>query len=72
MTAQTKETALDSFVQKKLNIDHMLNRIQQASNEHFSAHPDAISWADVGSVAEVEAKLKQITGFLFQEGEYAE
>lgn len=69
---KNQEAALAAFLSKKAEIDEMLARLQALSDDHFGFHPDAINWASVGSVSSVASDLKEITDFLFGEGEHAE
>lgn len=67
-----KPTALNAFIAKKVDIDTMLKRLQDLSDNHFDTAPDEVNWADVGSLGHVAEQLKEITDFVFGEGEYAE
>lgn len=64
--------ALDAFIGKKAEIDAMLARLQALSDDHFNFDPDAVNWGSVGSIGSVASDLRQITDFLFGEGEHAE
>ncbi len=64
--------ALEAFVARKYEIDEMLGRLQELSNDHFNCSPDAVTWAHVGTLARYAELLKQITDAAFREGEYAE
>mgnify|MGYP007024988679 CR=1 FL=1 len=70
--ARNKEAALNAFMAKKVEIDDMLARLSNLSNDHFNAHPDAITWGDVGTLEHYGALLKRITDSAFSEGEHAE
>lgn len=67
-----KPTALDTFMARKAEIDEALARLQALSDDHFNAHPDEINWGDAGSLGYIAEKLKELTDFAFQEGEYTE
>lgn len=67
-----KATSIDAFIARKAEIDAMLARLQALSDNHFDTAPDELNWADVGSLGHVAEQLKEITDFLFGEGEYAE
>lgn len=67
-----KPTALDTFMTRKAEIDEALARLQALSDDHFNAHPDEINWGDAGSLGYIAEKLKELTDFAFQEGEYDE
>ena len=60
--------ALAEFIARKAEIDAMLARLQGLSEDHFHAHPDALTWADVGSLGHVRERLREICDFAFSEG----
>jgi len=64
--------ALDAYIARKTEIDIMLARLTALSDEHFGAEPEAITWADVGTLAHYAELLKRITDSAFREGEHAE
>ena len=45
-------TALDAYIARKTEIDSMLARLAALSDDHFGADPEAITWADVGTLTE--------------------
>jgi hypothetical protein len=67
-----QDTALAAFIGKKAEIDEMLARLQALSDDHFNFDPEAVNWGSVGSISSVASDLRQITEFLFGEGEHAE
>jgi hypothetical protein len=75
-TSRTKtrssQDALAAFVQKKLEIDAMLTRLQALSDDHFNYSPDEISWDHVGTLGYYAELLKRVTDSAFKEGEHAE
>jgi hypothetical protein len=74
-TSRTKtrsnDDALAAFVQKKVEIDAMLARLQSLSDDHFGVGPDEVTWGDVGSLEHHAELLKRITDIAFNEGEHA-
>ena len=66
------DAALAAFIGKKAEIDEMLARLQALSDDHFGFDPEAVNWGAVGSIDHVASDLREITDFLFGEGEYAE
>ncbi len=66
------EAALAAFIGKKAEIDEMLARLQALSDDHFGFDPEAVNWGAVGSIDHIASDLREITDFLFGEGEYAE
>ena len=69
---KNQEAALAAFASRKAEIDEMLARLQALSDDHFGFDPEAVNWGAVGSLDHVASDLKDITDFLFGEGEYAE
>ena len=69
---RNREAALAVFIGKKAEIDEMLARLQSLSDDHFGFDPEAVNWGAVGSIDHVASDLREITDFLFGEGEYAE
>lgn len=68
----TRQSALDAFIDKKMDIDAMLERIKVLSDDHFGCHPDEIHWGHVGTLSQYAELLKRITDAAFKEGEYAD
>ena len=48
----------------------MLPRLQALSDDYFDAHPDGVTWADVGSLDHYASLLKRITDSAFVEGKH--
>jgi hypothetical protein len=69
---KSREQALAAFVATKAEIDTMLTRLQELSDNHFNYSPDEISWAHVGTLENYAELLKRITDSAFDEGEHAE
>jgi len=65
------EAALQAFLARKAEIDAMLVRLAQLSDDYFGADPDSIGWGDVGTLAHYAEQLKRITDSAFKEGEHA-
>ena len=63
---------LAAFVQRKLEIDAMLARLQRLSDDHFGYSPDEITWSHAEGLAHYAELLKRITDQAFNEGEHAE
>jgi hypothetical protein len=70
--AQDNRKAIDAFLAKKAEIDAMLTRISQLSEDHFGADPDKVNWGDVGTLEDYARHLRRITDVAFREGEHAE
>lgn len=68
----TRQSALDAFIAKKMDIDAMLDRIKALSDDHFDYHPDEIHWGHVGTLAHYAELLRRITDAAFKEGGHAD
>jgi hypothetical protein len=68
---RSNEDALAAFVQKKLEIDTMLARLQSLSEDHFGYSPDEISWDHVGTLGYYADLLRRVNDSAFHEGEHA-
>ncbi len=71
-TRRNKEAALNAFIGKKAEIDEMLARLANLSDDHFNCHPDEINWGHVGTLEHYAAILKRITDSAFGDCENAE
>jgi hypothetical protein len=69
---RSREAALEAFMEKKAEIDVMLERLQALSDDHFERSPDTLNWSDVGDLEHYASLLRRITDSAFGEGEYAE
>ena len=70
--ARDTRRAIDAFLAKKAEIDAMLARIAELSEDHFGADPDKVNWGDVGTLEDYAHHLRRITDAAFSEGEHAE
>jgi hypothetical protein len=70
--AKSREQALAAFVSKKAEIDAMLTRLQELSDDHFGYSPDEITWSHAEGLAHYAGLLKRITDMAFNEGDHAE
>ena len=66
-----RQDALAAFVAQKAEIDEMLARLQELSDDHFCAHPEEITCGHVGTLEHYASLLKRITDSAFGEGEHA-
>ncbi len=62
--------ALAAFIARKTEIDTILERLTALSAEHFNTAPDAVTWADVGSLGHYHEMLRQISDAAFHEGQH--
>ena len=58
-TKSSREQALDAFIARKAEIDELLARLADLSDEHFGVGPDDVTWADVGSLGYVAGRLRE-------------
>ena len=70
--ARDTRKAIDAFIARKAEIDAMLARIAQLSEDHFGAAPDKVNWGHVGTLEDYARHLRRITDAAFKEGEHAE
>ncbi len=64
--------ALAAFVAAKAEIDAMLIRLADLSEDHFDIPPDEVIWGHVGTLNQFSGLLRQITDSAFKEGEHAD
>ena len=50
--------ALNAFLAAKIEIDSMLERLKNLSDDHFDTHPDAINWGDMGTLNHYASLLR--------------
>ena len=68
--ARDNSKAVAAFMAKKTEIDAMLVRLTDLSDDHFDVSPDTLHWGHVGDLAHYAELLKRITDAAFQEGEH--
>ena len=66
-----QERSLEAFLAKKAEFDALLAELQQASDDHFGADPEAVLWGETAWLADATAKLKEVADAHFRRGEYA-
>jgi hypothetical protein len=69
---RNSEAAQAAFIAKKAEIDAMLARLQDLSDDHFNTDPDEINWGHVGTLEYYATIIKRVTDSAFGEGEHAE
>ena len=69
--AANREAALAAFISAKLEFDALLAEIKQASDDHFGADPETITWADAEQLHHRMAPLRDLADALAKRGEYA-
>ncbi len=70
--ARNQQKSLEAFLAKRAEFDALLAELQQASEDHFGADPEAVLWAETAWLADATAKLKQIADAHFRRGDFAE
>jgi hypothetical protein len=70
--ARNQQRSLAAFLAKKAEFDALLAELQQASDDHFGADPEAVLWCEAEWLADATAKLKTIADLHFRRGEFAE
>lgn len=68
---RNQEKSLAAFLAKKAEFDALLAELQQASEDHFGADPEAVLWGETAWLSDATAKLKDIADAHFRRGEYA-
>ena len=63
------DQALAAFVTRKAEIDAMLERLAAFSDDHFGVAPEDVHWGHVGDLGHVLGRLREVSDFIFQEGE---
>ena len=66
-----QQRSLEAFLAKKAEFDALLAELQQASEDHFGADPEAVLWGETAWLHDAIAKLKDIADAHFRRGEYA-
>ncbi len=66
-----QQRSLEAFLAKKAEFDALLAELQQASDDHFGADPEAALWCEAAWLSDATAKLKDIADQHFRRGEYA-
>jgi hypothetical protein len=69
--ARNQERSLAAFLTNKAEFDALLAELQQASDDHFGADPEAVVWGEAAWLADATAKLKDIADQHFRRGEYS-
>ncbi|WP_291830403.1 hypothetical protein [Bosea sp. (in: a-proteobacteria)] len=65
-----QQRSLEAFLAKKAEFDALLAELQQASEDHFGADPEAVLWGEAAWLADATAKLKDIADQHSRRGEY--
>jgi hypothetical protein len=66
-----QQRSLEAFLAKKTEFDALLAELQQASDDHFGADPEAVLWGETAWLNDATAKLKEIADQHFRRGEYS-
>jgi hypothetical protein len=65
------DKALRAFLAAKAEIDTLLERLKDLSEDHFEVSPEQSHWGHVGTLDYYRETLRQITDKAFREGDYA-
>jgi hypothetical protein len=65
-----QQRSLEAFLAKKAEFDALLAELQQASDDHFGADPEAVLWGETAWLADATAKLRDIADQHFRRSEY--
>jgi hypothetical protein len=68
--ARNQERSLAAFLKHKAEFDALLAELQQASDDHFGADPEAVVWGEAAWLADATAKLRDIADQHFRRGDY--
>ena len=66
-----QQRSLEAFLAKKAEFDALLAELQQASDDHFGADPEAVLWCEAAWLTDATAKLKDVADQHFRRGEYS-
>jgi hypothetical protein len=69
--ARNQQESLAAFLARKAEFDALLAELQQASDDHFGADPEAVLWGETAWLHDATAKLKEIADQHFKRSEYA-
>lgn len=69
--ARNNDAALAAFLARKQEIDAMLARLADLSDDGFGVHPDHVTWGDAGTLGHHAELLRRICDAAFGEGEHA-
>lgn len=71
LPARNNDAALAAFLAAKEQIDTLLARLQELSDDHFNTEPGKVTWADAGTLSHFAHQLANICDQACGEGEYA-
>jgi len=57
------DQAVVAFIERKAEIDRMLDALTELSTSHFNVSPDELNWGHVGSLGLMSSKLAEICEF---------
>ena len=63
--------ATKEYLESMAAVDATLKRISTAKATMFAHDPNTVHWGHVGDMRRIELKLKELSDFIFNEGEYA-
>ncbi|WP_328733414.1 hypothetical protein [Falsiroseomonas selenitidurans] len=69
--ARSQQASLAAFLAQKARFDAMVAELQQMSDDHFGADPEAFLWARAETLAHWNSRLASVTDAYFKRGEFA-
>ena len=63
--------ATKEYLESMAAVDATLKSISTAKAKMFADDPNTVNWGHVGDMRRIELKLKELSDFIFNEGEYA-
>jgi hypothetical protein len=69
--AANQQKSLEAFLTAKAEFDTLIAELQQASDDHFGADPEAVLWEHAAMVQDWSRRLRDIADAYYRRGEYA-
>ena len=66
-----QQQSLNLFLARKAEFDRMVAELQQMSDDHFGADPEAVLWCEAADLERRNQLLREITDAYFRRGEFA-
>jgi hypothetical protein len=69
--AANQQRSLGAFLAAKAEFDALIAELQQASDDHFGADPEAVLWEHAAVLQDWNRRLRDIADNYHRRGEYA-
>jgi hypothetical protein len=69
--AANQQKSLEAFLAAKAEFDTLIAELQQASDDHFGADPEAVLWEHAAMLQDWNRRLRDIADNYHRRGEYA-